>query len=291
MKIGLGTVQFGMAYGINNSDKPCDDVMLRSILQFAANNGIVLVDTAPSYGNAEARLGKTKMMNKFNVVTKINDLPEDMPFDDAVAMGVLMASASLTDLGLDAVYSVICHNPAAMTTPVGEKTRDVLGALKADGLLKKMGVSIYHLDDVDRILADGNIDLVQLPLNLLDQRYLRSGALRKLHNAGIEIHVRSAFLQGLLLMPLNDIKTKKPEAYAHVKRVHDAAMELNITPLELTLGFLAGIKEIDTVLVGVTTVEQLSEIHTATTVVLPKTPDYADLFVDDMQIIDPRNWG
>lgn len=288
MKLGIGTVQFGLPYGIANAGDLCTDNELNNILTLAHANHLSMIDTAPGYGNAERRLGDSGLTANFNIVSKIEHLEDG----DEAAMerqAIEVIQRTLTDLRTQQLYGIICHDPTAMVRADGAKTRAVLERIKAKNICKKIGVSIYDVEDVPRIIDQGGIDLVQLPLNVFDQRFLTSGALAELHANGIEIHVRSAFLQGLLLMPLDQVKIKKPDAYPAMLRLHQCADDLNLTPLELGLNFIQSIDEVDHIIVGATSAQQLQEIITAveTDIALH---DYGHLAVDAPAIIDPRLW-
>lgn len=288
MKLGIGTVQFGLPYGIANAGAICTDNELNSILMLAHSNHLKIIDTAPGYGNAERRLGKSGLTSNFNIVSKIEHLEDD----DEAAMkrqGIELIERSIVELCVQRLYGVICHDPKALVTEDGFKTLAVLEHIKAKNMCKKIGVSIYEVEDVSRIIRQGGIDLVQLPLNLFDQRFLTSGALAVLKANGIEIHIRSAFLQGLLLMPLDKVKIKKPEAYQAMLRLHQFSDDVNLTPLELSMHFIQSIAEVDHIIVGATNTRQLQEIITAMETDIASL-DYGHLSVNELAIIDPRKW-
>ena len=286
MKLGLGTVQFGLNYGIANDDNVCDDHEINQILELAYKNNLKMLDTAPSYGNAEKRLGTNENLNKFNVVTKIDVSLQDT-YDEQSSFGQI--TRSLSDLNLSSLYGCLCHTPGASSSATGLKLIDHLSSLKDLGYFKKIGVSIYDLDEVDQILTSENIDIVQLPLNIFDQRFFASGALKKLKDKNIEIHVRSAFLQGLLLMPISLIAEKKPKALHQMLKIHDLSKELNCSLIQLCVGFISNIKEVDHVIVGANNAIQLKEIIEAYGLHLSPS-DLKNLAVNDPHIFDPRTW-
>ena len=286
MKLGLGTVQFGLNYGIANNNYVCDDTEISQILELAYQNNLKILDTAPSYGNAEKRLGKNEKINSFNVLTKI-DISLQENYDAQFSLSQI--KRSLSDLNLSSLYGCLCHTPRAITSDTGLKLLEHLSALKAQGYFKKIGVSIYDLDEVDQIVSWENIDVVQLPLNIFDQRFFISGALKKLKDKNIEIHVRSAFLQGLLLMPINLVEKEKSEALHQIQKIHDLSRELDCSLIQLCLGFISNIKEVDHIIVGVNNASQLKEIIEAYGYDFSPS-DLQNLAVNDPHIFDPRTW-
>ena len=157
------------------------------------------------------------------------------------------------------------------------------------GIFEKIGVSIYDLQDIEYIIKCGDIDLVQLPLNLFDQRFFRSGALNKLKNKDIEIHARSVFLQGLLLMPEDLAIEKKPGAANYIKKLNNFSESSNISQLSLALGFISNINEVDHIIVGVTSRSQLQDIINAYGYKIDPSA-LSEFSVKDAQVTDPRLW-
>ena len=123
-------------------------------------------------------------------------------------------------------------------------------------MVKKVGASVYTSEQLDRLLENYQLDLIQLPLNVVDQRLLQSGSLGKLKNHSIEIHARSAFLQGLLLMPTNDI----PDYLAPYKWVFEqfriCRESDGLSALEACIGFVQSIPQIDKIIVGINSLQQ-----------------------------------
>ena len=289
MKLGIGTAQFGMPYGVANKGNVCTQGELLNILKYAQGQKIHAIDTAPSYGNAQLRLGSTGCMSNFRVITKVSktdiQTSEDYRPDDTVRL----IKRSLDELSIEKCYGILCHDTDTLTTPHGRALLSHLASLKQDGYFKKVGVSIYDLSDVNLVLRANEIDIVQLPLNLFDQRFFRSGAISKLKDNDIEIHIRSAFLQGLLLMPLSDLKSKRPDAVPHVETLQKTAHDLGQTPLSLALGYLSSIDEIDLVIVGVNNQWHLTQIITASKASIdPK--EVSSLALNNPNLIDPRRW-
>ncbi len=202
-RIGLGTVQFGVDYGITNTDGMTPPEEVGAILDLAARNGIDLLDTAHLYGQSEAALGQAILPGQnFNIVTKTPDFQTLDPDGDNNASGSLAVAfaRSLENLNRQNIYGLMVHNAGGMRGPHAREIYGALAALKTDGLVQKIGLSVYGADDIDHVINHcGPIDIVQVPCNLFDQRLIKSGYLGKLKERGVEIHARSIFLQGALL--------------------------------------------------------------------------------------------
>jgi aryl-alcohol dehydrogenase-like predicted oxidoreductase len=194
-KLALGTAQLGLAYGINNTQGRPDDATAAAVLSAAQAAGLRLLDTAAAYGDSELRLGQwlsRQPPGSFEVVTKVA----------AAAPAVVRAAvlSGLARLQQPAVYGVLFHDFSALQQQPA--AWQGLQQSRAAGLVSRIGVSLYHPWQAQWLLdrKGWDLDLVQVPLNVLDQRF--GAVLPALAARGVEVHVRSAFLQGLLLRPL-----------------------------------------------------------------------------------------
>ncbi|TDN37919.1 aldo/keto reductase [Hymenobacter sp. UV11] len=188
-RLALGTAQFGLAYGINNTAGQPTPAAVAEVLAAARAAGLTLLDTAAAYGNSEARLGElADEIADFRIITKIGAGPP--------AQVAQHLAESLARLRRVRLYGMLFHafgplqaEPAAW---------QALQAARAAGQVARIGVSLYHPHEAEWLLAEGwDVDLVQVPYNVLDQRF--AAVLPRLAARGVEVHVRSAFLQGLLL--------------------------------------------------------------------------------------------
>ena len=188
-RLALGTAQFGLAYGLNNHAGQPSTAAVAQVLAAAQAAGLTLLDTAAAYGNSEARLGELAGDNlSFSLITKLAAGPP--------AQVAQHLAESLARLRRPQLYGVLFHafgplqaEPAAW---------QALQAARAAGQVARIGVSLYHPHEAEWLLAEGwDVDLVQVPYNVLDQRF--AAVLPRLAARGVEVHVRSAFLQGLLL--------------------------------------------------------------------------------------------
>lgn len=284
-RLALGTVQFGIPYGIGNTTGKVNINEGKKILEHAWAAGIGTLDTAFSYGESEELLGVCGI-EQWQVISKIPAIPEDCDqIYDWVQNAVI---SSLKRLQCDSLYGLLLHRPEQLIGERGQDLYHALHDLKKRGLVRKFGVSIYHPSELNEIIPNFAVDLVQAPFNIIDRRLLTSGWLSKLHMAGIEVHVRSIFLQGLLLMD----ERKRPEKFSRWSSLwedwHGWLREEGLTPLQACLGFALSHTEIDRVVVGVDNVMQLKEIISAAEVTLATPPD--TLMTDDLDLIIPSQW-
>jgi aryl-alcohol dehydrogenase-like predicted oxidoreductase len=286
MRLALGTVQFGLPYGVNNYSGQVSRTDARSILQLASVNGIDTLDTAMAYGDAENCLGEVGA-HKFKLVTKLPRLPDDcLDVDDWVQKQM---DASLSRLGVNKVDSLLIHHAYQLLGINGLALYRALIKLKDNGRTKKIGVSIYSPSDLDALLPRYDFDLVQAPFNLLDRRLYTSGWLKRLKDLDIEIHTRSTFLQGLLLMNHGDIPSKFL-AWNDLWRLWQRwLVNHGDLAIEACLAYPLSFSEIDRVIVGVDSPSQLVQIIYA--VSLPPSAELPDLQCDDELLINPANWN
>ena len=286
-KIALGAVQFGMDYGINSINGQVLPAEIKDILNYAYRQNIDLLDTAPAYGNSEQVLGKCNS-HEFKIVTKTRHF-------DCLEIGNREAqlldsdfSQSLTDLKKDRVYGVLFHNANDLLKHGSDKLFNRLNDFKQAGKIKKIGVSIYNHEQLQSIIDNFDIDLVQLPFNILDRRLVDSGIFRMLQDRDVEIHARSVFLQGLLLMTEQSRPGKFKRFGTLWKVWHEWLNDNQITALEAAIRYAISIPEISKVIVGVDTKDQLKEIITASDGFLPDIPP--ELYTNDVNLLNPSNW-
>lgn len=290
MKLGLGTVQFGADYGISNKDGKTPTAEVAAILDAATELGVRIIDTACLYGDSEDVLGRSMPPDsRFDIVTKTPQFAKQS-LDEADAQQVEDTfRSSLLRLNRPSVYGLLIHRADDLFVSGGDLLMDRLLTLKQSGLVSKIGVSVYSAHQIDEVLARFPIDLIQLPINALDQRLLQSGHLQKLKRAGVEIHARSIFLQGLLLMGLQDVPDYFSSIRERLESYHRFIEAQGLIPIQAALGFVANIPEIDQVICGVNNRQQLREICAAVQVKV-RSEDYADFAVMDEAIVNPALW-
>ncbi|MDC0863388.1 aldo/keto reductase [Candidatus Pelagibacter sp.] len=286
-KIALGTVQFGQSYGITNKLGKVKKSEVFKIIKFAKKKNIDLLDTAITYGDSEKVLG-TVGVTDFNVVTKLPDCPVNSL--NLISWVKNHINKSLKRLGLKNIYGLLIHRSENLRGVSGIKIKDILYQLKSEGLIKKIGVSIYNPDELEELTKKIKLDLVQAPINLIDQRLESSGWLSRLHDEGVEIHSRSTFLQGLLLLSRNNIPNKF-ERWANIWDRWEYEKKKNKkSPLEICLSYPLSLKKVDRVIVGVDSLKHLHSILIASKNI-DKIKDYKIIKSIDPLLLNPFNWN
>ncbi len=285
MKIALGTVQFGMPYGIANQKGKVGPDEIARILAFVREAGISMLDTAITYGDSEARLGRAGVAD-LRVITKLPAVPEGETVTPWIRAQV---QSSLSRLGVCSVYGLLLHRPEQLAGVQGAAVAEALTALKTEGLIQKVGVSIYAPDELEYVMRACSVDLVQAPFNVFDRRMQRSGWMARLQMLGVELHIRSVFLQGLLLIP-PERRPRKFDCWAPLwKRWDDWLVATDQTPLEAALRFVLAQSGVAKAVVGVDGLAQLKEIVAASMGSAFGAPD--DLASEDLDLINPARWS
>jgi aryl-alcohol dehydrogenase-like predicted oxidoreductase len=283
LKLALGGAQFGTAYGIGNRHGRLGGDQVRRILATARAAGITMIDTAPAYGESEAMLGSLLdvVPGAWEVVTKVECRGERAEWNSAL-------SASASRLGRWP-STLLCHR--AKDWILNREFREWLLACRTAGKVERVGVSVYDPDEADAAQRFGP-DVIQAPLSVLDQRLVRSGVLRKLADAGVLVHVRSVFLQGLLFLNPNEIGPPFAGARPALSRLRELAREHGLTVAALALAFVHSFPEVTVVIVGVERAEQLAELMPATGLDLTEViaAELSRLECRDTAVIDPRLW-
>ena len=285
MKLALGTVQFGLDYGVANPSGRVRVQEANSILQRAQLCGMDTLDTAIAYGDSEAVLGQIGMA-KWKIITKLPPVPDDCCdvgqwVDDQIRQ-------SMIRLGVTQLHAVLLHRPGQLLERMGSALYAALRDIRARGMTRKIGVSVYSPTELNALCDAYAIDLVQAPLNIMDRGLVESGWASRLHDAGIEVHTRSVFLQGLLVMPTAQ-RPDKFNFWVDVWNVWDSWLAREgITPLQACLRYVSNLSEIDRIVVGVDTVNQLNEIINEADGALTSLPDFGSF--RDARLIHPANW-
>jgi aryl-alcohol dehydrogenase-like predicted oxidoreductase len=284
-KLALGTVQFGLDYGISNNSGQISVKESKEILMVAKENQINTLDTAISYGESEAVLGEIGVSD-FNLITKLPTIPNEIEdLDKWVKQSI---KKSLKKLGVDHVAGLLVHNSEDFLSEQGDDLFKSLQSLKREGIVQKIGVSIYQPEELEKLCSNYHFDIVQAPFNIFDRRLIESGWLKRFKDLNIELHVRSVFLQGLLLMKNVDRPQKFSQWNILWQLWDDWLLKNNLTPVQACLGYVLSFSEISKVIVGVDSQVQLEDIIEATRVDMPVIPK--DLYSTDVGLLNPSNW-
>jgi aryl-alcohol dehydrogenase-like predicted oxidoreductase len=256
------------------------------MLELALANGIDTLDTAIAYGDSETCLGEAGTQG-FNVVTKLPALPDSCA--DVSSWVQQQVNASLSRLGVTQVYGLLLHRSKQLLGPNGVALYQALQILKNNNQVQKVGVSIYSPTELDALIPHYQFDLVQAPFNLVDQRLCRTGWMQRLKDDDVEIHTRSAFMQGLLLMSQTDMPDKFSPWSGLWQEWHQWLLEKEVSAVQACLTFPLSFPEIDRVVVGADSASQLVQIVSAANKLMQA--DFPDIHCDDENLINPAKWN
>ena len=285
MKLGIGTAQFGSSYGVANRQGRVSQDEAKAILEYAKASGMETLDTAIVYGDSEQCLGEIGIHN-WQVVSKLPAIPEGC--SDVATWVINSVTKSLQRLKVKCLYGLLLHQPQQLLAQDGGRLYSVLQHLKRDGLVEKIGISIYDPAELDAICGQYQLDIVQAPFNVLDRRLIESGWLARLAEQNTELHVRSVFLQGLLLMKAEERPEKFNRWQTLWERWDAGLAENNSRPLEVCLAYALSFPEISRVIIGVDSSSQLLEILSASMAGPFEWPH--DLRATDINLLTPSLW-
>lgn len=285
MKLALGTAQFGLAYGIANTEGQVTADAAVKILARGREAGMDTIDTAIAYGDSEQRLGEAGVEG-WQVVSKLPALPDGC--GDVQAWVAANVDESLARLKVPHLRGLLLHRPGQLLGANGRQLYQALLQLKDTGKVEKIGISIYEPSELDDLCVQYAFDLVQSPFNVFDRRLTTSGWLHRLHAKGVEIHVRSVFLQGLLLSATE----KPPLGFERWESLWSSwrswAIEAGSNPLRAALGHVLTYPEISRVVVGVDSLTQLNEILVCAQSAQQRAPE--TLATADPDLLNPARW-
>jgi len=282
-KLMLGTVQFGLNYGINNKYGKPSEKEVFEILDAAWEQNIKSLDTADVYGNSIELIGQYhhQRNRRFNILSKFKDVSEGQIFEQ------VKDSKNKLQIECFQVYSY--HSFADYINH--PYLKDELQSLKYDGLIKKIGISVYTNSELEQVIEDENVDVIQLPFNLLDNQNIRGQYIDIAKKNQKEIHVRSVFLQGLLLMDEESIPQKLKSLKPYIKKLKSYCKEESINIQSLALSYAIYNQQIDYVLIGVDSKAQLLE-NIASIADHKNAFDFINqhIIVKEIELLNPVNW-
>lgn len=250
MKLILGTVQFGLDYGINNSVGKPNEEEVQEIFNLAHQTGITLLDTAEVYGNAHQLIGnfhRKYRTKKFKVITK---LPHQ--FNEGIIDKV---KTYLNELAVEAIDTLMFHSFVSYV-----KYQDEISGLEkllTTGEVRRLGVSVYTNEEMNIVIGDDRIEVIQLPFNLFDNLIQRGELLAKAKAKGKIIHTRSAFLQGLFFKDVDSSETVVKKMRNELEQINQIAIDAVMPIANLALKYVLQQNLIDKVLIGVDNTTQL----------------------------------
>lgn len=274
-KIVLGTVQFGCQYGINSAGRPNEEEV-RRILAYSAEAGITKLDTSSAYGDAEKVLGKC-MPNgaQFQIISKYPET--ELSVRD-------MFMVSLRDLRVEKLYGYLLH--LFSIYKANKSIWHDFQALKQEGLVEKIGFSIYTPDELEMLIQDQvEFDILQVPRSILDRKF--DAYLPMLKERGVEVHVRSTFLQGLFFKERNALPEKLQPLKPYLQQMDEYAQMHQMSISEVAMNYNLQNENIDGVLIGV---DSLAQLQTNLQMVSDRVVDL-DIDVQEKELVNPVNWN
>tara|TARA_Y100001935_G_C17273390_1_gene493256 strand:+ start:227 stop:1093 length:867 start_codon:yes stop_codon:yes gene_type:complete len=281
-KLIIGTAQFGIkSYGINNINGSQSIKQVREILNLSLKNNISILDTAPSYGDAEMKIGKCYNNNPFKCITKVS-AHKIKDIENSVKESAKRLKTNL--------HAVLIHNIDDFIA--NNFVFDKLIQLKEEGIIKNIGFSIYYLKDVEvleKIIH--NVDIIQIPFNLFDQRFKTMLPYFKSHK--VKIHCRSVFLQGLFFKDESFFDGQFQPAKIKIIELNRMCKDLNLKLSHVLLGFCALNDYFDGIIIGLDNINNL-KTNLETYKLLDNIKDIKknldEFFINDEKIILPINW-
>ena len=282
----MGNAKFGEKYGIANTVGQVQRETAFAIIRRSQQLGLDTLDTAIAYGDSETTLGCFGV-EKWKIVSKLPAIPQGCR--DVNSWVRRMTQEALSRIKIKRLYGLLLHRPDQLVEPIGDELYEVLLSLKAEGLTEKVGISIYSPVELDELWPNYRFDLIQSPLNILDRRILVSGWADRLKRDGVELHVRSVFLQGLMLIPAE----KRPSKFGRWAETwnewDDWLNVTGLTPIQACLRYVSAVSSVDRIVVGVDSVDQLEEIVAAIDGSINEVPIFGRL--DDARLINPASWS
>ena len=284
-KIAIGTANFGMHYGVANAHGMLSKNSVAEILGLAKSLGVTCLDTANAYGESQKILGELGVRD-WRVVSKILSVPqycEDIKYFIRTQIDLILSSLKLSEF-----ETVLVHNSKDLTGEVGYEVYEALDDAKSRGQVEKIGVSIYDPSDLDLITSRFQLDVVQAPINVFDNRLQDSGWLDRLASMGVEVHARSVFLQGVLLSAIaqnNDFFKPWKATFEKWNRFAELS---GTSALVNCIKHVNSYEKVAFAVVGVDSAQNLSEVFEAFSE-RPQRIAKHD-FVVDPKLINPASW-
>ena len=283
-RIVLGGAQLGLPYGILNGGETLSREEVARILDTAVDHGIDSIDTAIAYGQSESIIGETSQ-NRFNIISKLPPLPVDI--SNVSEWVHSQVQGSLSRLKCTSLDALLLHRPQDLTGAQGVELYAAIESLMAEKMIHRFGVSIYSPDDLEGIIDTFEIHVVQAPLNVFDRRIL--GVTDQLSALNIEVHVRSVFLQGVLIASPQDRPHRFEPWSEHFALFDEWVRSSGVSAMACCMGFALQQPGIAKLVIGTTSAESLDEIMNSTPNSVLEVPTHLQSSVE--QLIDPRFWN
>ncbi len=278
-KVILGVTQFGLNYGLLNQHNLNKKKKLKQILKYSKKKGINSLYTSPYYGNANKFLA-SENLNNFTIYIKFKS--QDL-FKKNFSKEIKKIKKKLKKNDL----ILMLDGFEKLKKREKLKIYNILLDLKKDKKINRFGYSIYSFINLKKICHEFKPNILQCPYNVIDRRLEEKKLLQFLKINKIEIHVRSIFLQGLLILHYSKHSSKFSKWKKIFKKFHDQIQYYKISNLDGCLNFIEKNKYIDKILLGVDNIDQLQEICSFKYNGKVKFPK---IYVKDERLINPSKW-
>jgi len=264
MQLALGTAQFGLDYGISNLTGRVSPGEVTNILAEATRLGIRILDTAPAYGPSEEVVGALSAKEgNFQIVGKTLEIADKEIGPRQLDEFRQALDQTVAHFGGGPLYGILIHHGTDALKNGGGALLEILADYQRGGQVQRIGISVDRVEELDDLLGHIDFELVQVPLNLLNQKLITDGYVGRLVARNVEIHARSLFLQGLFFLDPDQLPETLHGAAAPLGRVLAMSRETGIDICTLAIGYVNNQPGIDFGVVGVTTASELIDIHSA----------------------------
>ena len=284
-KIIIGSANFNQIYGIKKNFIKKSEI--KKLLNLALKNKIKTIDTSPLYNNSEKIIGLLNN-NRFKIISKIPIPPKNIKRENIKKWLKQSVMDSLKNLKLKKFECLLLHNANSLLSKNGDEIYKNIRSMKISGFTNKIGVSIYDFHVLDKILKKFKFNLIQAPFNILDQRLVEKGWLKKLKKRKIEVHARSIFLQGILLLKHNQLPKKLIKLSKNLKIWENWLKKNKFNSLQLCLSYVLNQRQLDGIVVGCNNTNQLKQILKLKKI--KNNFSLPNLNIKDKKLIDPRKW-
>ena len=284
-KIILGSANFDQIYGIKKNFIKKSEI--KKLFNLALKNKIKTIDTSPLYNKSEKIIGLLNN-NRFKIISKIPKPPKNIKRENIKKWLKQKVMISLKNLRIKKFECLLLHNVNSLLYKNGDEIYKGIRNMKINGLTSKIGVSIYDFNVLDKILKKFKFNLIQAPFNILDQRLVEKGWLKKLKKRKIEVHARSIFLQGILLLKHNQLPKKLIKLSKKLVMWENWLKKNKFSSLQVCLSFVLNQRQLDGIVVGYNNTNQLNQILKLKQI--KNNFSLPNLNIKDKKLIDPREW-
>ena len=284
-KIILGSANFNQLYGIKKNFIKKSEI--KKLFDHALKNKIKTIDTSPLYDKSEKIIGLLNN-NRFKIISKIPKPPKNIKRENIKKWLKQSVMISLKNLKIKKFECLLLHNANSLLCKNGDEIYKGIRNMKINGFTSKIGVSIYDFNVLDIILKKFKFNLIQAPFNILDQRLVEKGWLKKLKKRKIEVHARSIFLQGILLLKHNQLPKKLIKLSKKLMVWENWLKKNKFRSLQVCLSFVLNQRQLDGIVVGFNNTNQLNQILKLKQI--KNNFSLPNLNIKDKKLIDPREW-